>query len=42
LSGKNYLNVDSIFDEITINKKTNNISTVGREIDEVQHNAELL
>jgi len=42
LAGKNYLNVDSIFDEITINKKTNNISTVGREIDEVQHNAELL
>jgi hypothetical protein len=42
LAGKNYLNLDSVFDEITINKKTNNIPTVGREIKEVQHNAELL
>lgn len=42
LAGKNYLNVDMIFNEITLNKKTNNISTVGREIKEVQHNAELL
>jgi hypothetical protein len=42
LAGKNYLNVDSIFDEITMNKKANNIPTVGREIEEVQHSAELL
>ena len=42
LAGNNYLNVDKVFDEITMNKEGNNIPIVGRNIKEVQHNTEIL
>ncbi len=49
LASKNYLEIDKVFDILTMNKKShrvleniniNNISIVGRDIEEVQHNTE--